>query len=109
MLARIFLAFDLKRPEAWSQNYKLFDDLHGEIFSRPGVNADRAIFAYDTFKTAVSKLELMEDQLFATYTLTRWLVIYLVREALMTDEAGNRLHANPSSFFSEPKGRERVR
>lgn len=109
MLARILLAFDLKKPEAWSQNYKLFDDLHGEIFARPGVNADRAVFAYDTYKTVGEKLGLMEDQLFATYTLTRWLVLYLVREALLTDGTGKKLHANPSSFFSEPKGRERVR
>lgn len=109
MLARILLAFDLKKPEAWSQNYKLFDDLHGEIFARPGVNADRAVFAYDAFKTVLEKLDLMEDQLFATYTLTRWLVLYLTREALMTDDTGRQLHANPSTFFSEPNGRERVR
>ena len=108
LLARIFLAFDLKRPEAWSQNYKLFDDLHGDIFARKEVNADRAIFLYDAYHVVMEKLELLEDQLFAQYVLTRWLVISLLREALITDEFGKRLYANPSTFLAEPTGRARL-
>jgi len=42
LLARIILAFDLDKPEAWSQNYKLFDDLHAEIFARPGIGSSSA-------------------------------------------------------------------
>jgi AIPR protein len=109
LLGRILLAFDLDRPEAWSQNYKLFDELHGEIFGRPQVDEHRAIYVYDTYQTAMEKMKLIEDQLFATYTLSRWLVMYLVREALLTDTEGKRLHQDPAAFFSLPNGRERVR
>ncbi len=109
LLGRILLAFDLDRPEAWSQNYKLFDDLHAEIFGRPQVTEDRAIYAHDTYGIVIEKMALMKDQLFATYTLSRWLVMYLVREALLTDSEGKKLHADPSSFFSKPNGRKRVR
>ena len=108
LLARILLAFDLNKPEAWSQNYKLFDDLHGEIFARPEVNAHRAIFVYDSYRVVMEKLGKMDDQLFATYVLTRWLVLYLVREALLTDPEGKKLVADPSKFFSEKEGRKRV-
>lgn len=109
LLARIILAFDLERQEAWSQNYKLFDDLHAEIFARPGVDAHRAVFLYETYGAVVEKLNLLEDQNIANYTLTRWLVLYLVREALKTDSTGTELINNPNKFFSESDGRSRVK
>lgn len=108
LLARIILAFDLDKSEAWSQNYKLFDDLHGEIFARPGMTADRAVFLYDTYVTVQEKLSILDDQAFAEYTLTRWLTMLLVREALMTDPKGKDLCRNPAAFFSNPNGRRRV-
>lgn len=107
-LARITLAFDLNKPESWSQNYKLFDDLHGEIFGRKEMNSDRAVFMYDTYKTIYGKLTLFEDQLYGGYTLTRWLILDLVREALLTDPLGRKLYSNPAEFMSEPKGRQRL-
>ncbi len=47
LAARILLAFDLRRPEACHQHYKLFDDLHPNIFARPEVNADRVVALHD--------------------------------------------------------------
>ena len=109
LLARIILAFDLNKPEAWSQNYKLFDDLHGEIFGRKEVNADRAIFLHDVYNIVQEKIALLDDRLFANYTLTRWVALYLLREALLTDPLGKQLFENPSSFFQEKSGRDRVK
>jgi hypothetical protein len=88
LLARIILAFDLNKPEAWSQNYKLFDDLHSEIFGRKEVNADRAIFLYDAYKIILEKLPLIDDRYLGSYILTRWLTLLLLREALLTDPLG---------------------
>lgn len=107
-LARIILAFDLERPDAWSQNYKLFDELHGELFARPSVNADRAVFLYETYNTMMPALELLEDQLFASYSLTRWLLLYLLRQAIRTDEVGKQIYENPSPFMAEKNGRQRL-
>jgi hypothetical protein len=109
LLARIILAFDLNRPESWSQNYKLFDDLHAQIFGRKEVNADRAIFLYEMYLEVMEKIKTLDDQLFASFTLTRWLVLHLLREALLTDKDGKSLYQNPSSFLQQKNGRERVR
>jgi hypothetical protein len=109
LLARIILAFDLDRAEAWSQNYRLFDDLHAEIFARPGLNAERAVFLYETYQAVKGKLGLMTDQNFAAYTLSRWLILYLVREALNTDELGTKLVANTQPFYAEESKRKRTK
>jgi hypothetical protein len=108
LLARIILAFDLNRPESWSQNYKLFDDLHAQIFGRKEVNADRSIFLFEMYASVLDKLKLLDDQLFANFTLTRWLVLHLLREALLTDKEGRKLYENPATFFQQKNGRGRV-
>jgi hypothetical protein len=109
LLARIILAFDLDKPEAWSQNYKLFRELHDEIFSRPEMNAHRAVFLYDAYTVVYEKLSVLDDAVFANYTLTRWLVLHLVREALLTDAVGKSCFGRPSDFLSQPNGRVRLR
>jgi hypothetical protein len=108
-LARIILAFDLDKPEAWSQNYKLFDDLHAEIFARPELDAHRAIFVYDAYIATLEKLNLFEDKVFASYTLTRWLVLHLVREALIRDPLGKKCFENPKVFIEQQNGRVRLK
>lgn len=109
LLARVILAFDLDKPEAWSQNYKLFGELHAEIFARPEMNAHRAVFLQDAYEATMEKLSLIEDEFYGDYVLTRWLLLYLVREALITDQLGKALFANPGEFLSKSNGREQVK
>ncbi|MBI2516926.1 MAG: AIPR family protein [Opitutae bacterium] len=109
MLARIALAFDLDRAEAWSQNYRLFDDLHSEIFGRPNMDAARAVFMYEAYLSVQDKLALLKDQSFATYTLSRWLVMYLVREALNTDKVGRKLVADAKAFYATAAERTKTK
>jgi AIPR protein len=106
---RILFAFDLEKPEMWSHNYKIMDDLHGEIFGRPEVNADRFVFLYDAYNAITDHLNLLQNKLFAEYTLTRWLLIYLVRNVLREDPLGRALCENPSQFISQPEGRHRLK
>jgi hypothetical protein len=108
LLARVILAFDLDKPEAWSQNYKHFGELHGEIFARPEMNAHRAVFLHDTYNTVAEKLPLIEDPFFGSYVLTKWLLLYLVRECLVTETLGQAVFANPSEFLSRPNGRKNL-
>jgi hypothetical protein len=108
VVARVLLAFDLKQPSSCHQSYKLFDELHAAIFGRPEVNADRIILANDIRNVVVGLLGSMSNELFGTYTLTRYLLIYLLREALETDATGMELCQNPSKFFSAKDGRRRV-
>jgi len=109
MMARIALAFDLDRAEAWSQNYRLFDDLHSEIFGRPNMDAARTVFLYETYLSVQDKLKLMNDQNFATYTLSRWLIMYLVKEALNTDKLGRKLVADVKPFYSSAAERAKTK
>jgi hypothetical protein len=106
--ARVLLAFDLKDPSSCHQTYKLFDELHTNIFGRPGVDADRIVLANDIYNLVVAQSNLMANQLFGRYGLTRYLIIYLLREALETDEVGKELCKHPSKFLAESNGRKRL-
>lgn len=45
----------------------------------------------------------------ASYRLTQYLLLYLVREALELDEAGRAFCANPRNFVEANNGRVRIR
>lgn len=108
LVARVLLAFDLREPSSCHQTYKLFDELHAAIFGRPEVDADRIVLANDIYNIVVSRLGSMKNELFGKYSLTRYLVIYFVREALETDQLGKELCVNPSKFLKGKGSRGRV-
>lgn len=99
--ARMLLAFDVKQPWACHQSYRLFDDLHSEIFGRPEVNAHR-IVALDVLREAVvESLASIEDRLIASYRLTRYFFLYLLREAIESDTLGGTFIESPKTILSE--------
>jgi hypothetical protein len=108
LAARMLLAFDNKEPWTCHQIYKLFDELHAKIFGRQEVTGDRIIAVREIYEAARARLSIMDNEMFARYGLTRFLLLYLVREALQTDETGNQLVTHPSIFLSEPNGRKRL-
>lgn len=105
LAARILLAFDRKDPSSCHQTYKLFDELHADLFGRPEVDAYRVVALHDIFAIVMDKLSLMSNSLFARYSLTRYLLIYLIREALETDATGKEFCANPAGFISNASDR----
>jgi len=107
LAARILLAFDLKEPWSCHQTYKLFDELHSRIFGRKEVDGDRIVTLYMVYLCVMGKLGSIDNQLFARYGLTRFLVLYLLREALETDELGKKCCLNPSTFVKQPQGKAR--
>lgn len=109
LAARILLAFDLKQPSSCHQSYKLFDELHTAIFGRPEVTADRVVFVADLLDIVVGELDTMKNELFGKYNLTRFFVVYLIRESLETDKLGKELCANPSKFIVGDGSRQRLR
>jgi hypothetical protein len=108
-VARVLLAFDRKHPESAHQRYKLFGDLYGDIFKRPEVNADRIVALVDLEQVIKGKRPVMAHKAFAYYSLTPFLFLYLLREALETDEAGIAFCQNPTDFVSVPNGRLRLK
>jgi hypothetical protein len=109
LAARILLAFDLKQPWTCHQTYKLFQELHGSIFGRPQVTADRIVALNDILLSVVERLKRFENEMFAEYGLTKYLLLYLVSEALETDPLGKAFCVDPAAFMHEPNGRERLK
>lgn len=103
LAARILLAFDVKQPWSCHQTYKLFGESYSSIFSRLEVTGERIVTLYRIYQILMSKLNLIENQLFARYRLTHFFLMYLLREALDTDALGKQFCASPSLFVSTKK------
>jgi AIPR protein len=105
LAARLLLAFDVKQPWSCHQTYKLFGESHSAIFSRLEVTGDRIVTVYHIYQILLSKLSLIENQLFARYKLTHFFLMYLLRQALETDQLGKKFCENPAPFMSTQKDR----
>ena len=89
--------------------YKLFDDLHAKLFGRQEVNAERIIALWEINVAVRKRLESIEDRLFASYSLTPFLFLFLLREVLELPESGGQtLCQNPSTYLNEPNGLKRL-
>ena len=99
--ARQLLAFDLQQPWAGHQTYRLFDELHSEIFGRREVNAMRVATLSVLFDAVLETLPELENKLVASYTLTRFFMLYLLRQALEVDEAGKQFIRDPERIVAQ--------
>lgn len=106
---RALLAFDLKQPWSCHQTYKVFDELHSDIFSRPEVDAHRIVAIADLADQIAEAMTGIQNELFASYRLSRYFMMYLVREALETDEEGRRFCSNPADYLTDESTRTRTR
>jgi len=106
---RMLLAFDLKEPWTCHQSYKILDELHSEIFARPEVNAHRILAIADLQDTIIDCLGDTENRLLATYRLTRYFLLYLLRQAFELDEEGKAFCANPAKYIQQQNGKQRLR
>ena len=107
--ARILLAFDLDNPWTCHQTYKLFDELHSDIFARPEVTAERIYVLNIIYDVVTETITGLEHKQMARYRLTRYLLLYLLKRALELDEIGKSFIRSPESFLHEPNGEERIR
>ena len=105
---RILLAFDLREPWSCHQTYKVFDELYAKIFARPEVNAFRILAFQTVCDVVVDCCQSIENKLLAEYGLTRYFLLFLLREALEGDEMGKEFCKNPEALFKEPDGERRL-
>jgi hypothetical protein len=54
-------------------------------------------------------LSFIEDGLIGNYKLTRYFLLFLLKQALIIDPVGRRFCAAPGSFLQETNGRDRIR
>ncbi len=105
---RLLLAFDLKEPWTCHQTYKILDELHGDIFARPEVNAHRILAIVVLHNVIESCMADVENKMLASYRLCRYFLLYLLRQALELDDDGKAFCATPEDYLSQPRGRERL-
>lgn len=90
--------FDLKEPWATHRKYEVFEDRHTDIFARPEVTADRIVLCQAMVEAISDNLSSISNQLLAKYVLTRYMLLYFVREILDSGNMASEIAENPSQF-----------
>ena len=109
LAARVLLVFDLGRPWGAHETHKLFDELHTEVFARPEVTATRILALVDLFHVLETLTSKIEEPRLAGLTLTKFLLLYLFRQALDADGLGHSLIQNPADFIADDASRARLK
>ena len=103
------MAFDLKEPWATHRKYQVFDDKHAALFGRPEVNADRIVLC-QVLREEIDKISKdIENTLLGKYVLTRYLLMYIIRELLEVDTLGKKVIENATAFVRAKDKRNRFR
>ncbi|MBZ0293611.1 MAG: AIPR family protein, partial [Anaerolineae bacterium] len=108
LAAQILLAFDVQEPWTCHQTYRLFGDLHDRIFRGPEITAHRIYALYTIFEVVTEKINDLDNQRMANYSLTNFFLLYLIRLALETDTSGKLFCQNPHPFISSVDGHNRL-
>ena len=103
------MAFDEKTPWATHRKYQVFQEKHADLFGRQEVTADRIVMCQVIRETVDAVLVDINNRLLAKYVLTRYLLIFIVRRVLESDEFGKQIIAEPKSFVRGPDTREKFR
>lgn len=103
------MAFDLKQPWATNRRYQVFEDRHADLFGRPEVTADRIVWCHVIVGAIEEKLPEIENKLFARYALTRYMLLYVMRQIIERDGLAERLLTRPAQFVRESGDRGRFR
>ena len=101
-IGRALLAFDVREPWSAHQIYKVFDEKYAEIFGGPEVTAQRAIFVHRLMGLVDKSLPKLKNRPMASYTLTRYFMLYLLSEILRDNDASRPYVAKPA-LLTEPQ------
>jgi len=97
--ARLLLAFDMQQPWSCHQSYRLFDELHSEIFGKPEVNVGRIVALSLAHSAVIGSLGRLKSPLVASYRLTQYFLLFLLRQALEVDELGRDFVGHADSYL----------
>ena len=103
------MAFDLKEPWGTHRKYQVFDDKHGALFGRPEVTADRIVLCQVLREEIDKASQGIKNTLFGKYALTRYLLMYVVRELLEEDAVGAQAIGSPDKFVRSEDNRAKFR
>ena len=92
------MSFDLKEPWGTHRKYQVFDDKYTDIFGRPEVSAHRILMLHLIDQIIIAKLSTITNQLVAKYALTRFAIMFILRQIFESDKKGKELLSNPEIF-----------
>jgi hypothetical protein len=95
---RALLAFDVQEPWSAHQIYKVFDEKYAEIFGRPEVTAERVIFITKLTLAVDGAMTDVKNRPMASYTLTRYFLLYVLSKILRADQTAAPFVADPLHF-----------
>ena len=101
-------AFDLKEPWATHRRYQVFEEKHAELFGRPQATADRIIMCHIMMKCIADSTEKINNKLFGKYILTKYVMLYILRNILENDNLGTEMINNPAAFVNTADNREHL-
>lgn len=100
-IGRALLSFDIREPWSAHQIYKVFDEKYSVIFGRPEVTADRIVFVYDLLRVIDEALPDVKNRPMASYTLTRYFLLYVLSRILRDNEVSRPHVADPATLKGE--------
>ena len=104
------MAFDLKEPWATHRKYQVFDDKHSVLFGRPEVTADRIVMLHVVREEIDGQLKAaIQNTLVGKYVLTRYVMMYIIREILEDDQSGADVIRSPETFVRDSERRQKFR
>jgi hypothetical protein len=99
------MSFDLKEPWGTHRKYQVFDDKYTDIFGRPEVTAHRILMLHLIDRIIISLLQTITNHLVAKYALTRFAIMFILRQIFESDNKGIELLNNPERFVQSAQDR----
>ncbi|GJD99099.1 hypothetical protein GMJLKIPL_1015 [Methylobacterium isbiliense] len=95
------MAFDLGEPWGTHRKYEVFEDKHGTLFGKPHVTADRIVMLSIIDDAIKGQLSGFKSEVLAKYRLTRYMLMYMLKEVLSEDPAFSKITNNPSKYMRD--------
>jgi hypothetical protein len=105
----LLMAFDRGEPWATHRKYQVFEDKYNELFARKEVTADRVVLCRVLADSVDAALPRLTNGLVAKYVLTRYMLLYFVRNILKKDELWTEINTNPQRFVRNAASRQLFR
>lgn len=102
----LIMSFDLREPWGTHRKYQVFDDKYSDIFGRPEVTAHRILMLFLMDRIIISKLSSISNKLVAKYELTRFAILFVLRQIFENDNKGKDLLLKPNIFVKDKVDRK---
>ena len=103
------MAFDHREPWGTFRKYEVFEDKPNALFARPEVSADRIVLLRVIDEEIRKHLPNLKADLLARYSLTKFMIMYVIQELFFDDIAFKEILSSASTYMRDLKQREKFR